>query len=385
MSVAAHGLAEEFKDLQVLSTTARSNSIEAEASERDRMLAAEKAERDIKEKQAAAKANQQELVSQAAEMQEMYNDAKQREEKAQDKAMILGITSAITGALGAGLGAFVAAKNPIGTAIAGSGGAGGGSGNASAPNPQVETARKKEQEAKQASTEAQQKLMAAKDKQAAKQATVDSLKDEVERLGKKIIEQEQDAGTDEATLAESKKLRDSKQSELTAAEKELAAATSKVKPLEKTAKDRTSEYAAAGSAFSNLAQSTGQMAQSAASAEESIHQEKMQFLKKKLELEKEKRASLVALAEYAEQVKNLKVEQGMAKVSVNSLHAAVEALGKIIGTLTNAALFWDQMSKYCERMSDQGFQQEIADITGCLLYTSPSPRDLSTSRMPSSA
>ena len=27
----------------------------------------------------------------------------------------------------------------------------------------------------------------------------------------------------------------------------------------------------------------------------------------------------------------------------------------------------------------------IANITGCLLYTSPSPRDLSTSRMPSSA
>ena len=27
----------------------------------------------------------------------------------------------------------------------------------------------------------------------------------------------------------------------------------------------------------------------------------------------------------------------------------------------------------------------ITDYTGCLLYTSPSPRDLSTSRMPSSA
>ena len=29
--------------------------------------------------------------------------------------------------------------------------------------------------------------------------------------------------------------------------------------------------------------------------------------------------------------------------------------------------------------------REIADRIGCLLYTSPSPRDLSTSRMPSSA
>ena len=30
-------------------------------------------------------------------------------------------------------------------------------------------------------------------------------------------------------------------------------------------------------------------------------------------------------------------------------------------------------------------RQGLAKITGCLLYTSPSPRDLSTSRMPSSA
>ena len=41
-----------------------------------------------------------------------------------------------------------------------------------------------------------------------------------------------------------------------------------------------------------------------------------------------------------------------------------------------------------ERLVNEGSQvlQEVEDLqTGCLLYTSPSPRDLSTSRMPSSA
>ena len=33
----------------------------------------------------------------------------------------------------------------------------------------------------------------------------------------------------------------------------------------------------------------------------------------------------------------------------------------------------------------QTFRAWLADLGGCLLYTSPSPRDLSTSRMPSSA
>lgn len=361
MSESAHGLADEFRVLQVKSTKARSNSIRAEASERDKKLAAEEAERDIKEKQVAAKANQEELVAQVTQMQALYNDAKHREEKAQDKAMILGITSAITGALGAGLGAYAAARNPIGTAMANANTGGGGG---ATPDPRLADAQRKEEEKKRESGEAEKNLLAAKDERDTKQATVNKLQSEVEELNKQISDAETEAATDETALNTLKESRTAKQTELKAAEKELATANDAVKPLEKKAKDLTAEYAAAGTALSNIAQSTNQMAQSAASAEESIHQEKMQFLNKKLELEKEKRKSLVALAEYAEQVKNLKVVQGMATVSVNSLHAAVEALGKIIGTLTNAALFWDQMSKYCERMTEQGFQQEIADITG---------------------
>ena len=33
----------------------------------------------------------------------------------------------------------------------------------------------------------------------------------------------------------------------------------------------------------------------------------------------------------------------------------------------------------------QAIAEQISNYEGCLLYTSPSPRDLSTSRMPSSA
>ena len=37
------------------------------------------------------------------------------------------------------------------------------------------------------------------------------------------------------------------------------------------------------------------------------------------------------------------------------------------------------------RVVVDGFVTEFVSINSCLLYTSPSPRDLSTSRMPSSA
>ena len=50
---------------------------------------------------------------------------------------------------------------------------------------------------------------------------------------------------------------------------------------------------------------------------------------------------------------------------------------------------YDTIIKQLEAMSpihqDEFAQKLIEKNSGCLLYTSPSPRDLSTSRMPSSA
>ena len=41
--------------------------------------------------------------------------------------------------------------------------------------------------------------------------------------------------------------------------------------------------------------------------------------------------------------------------------------------------------KYVDEIIPYATEQDLEDILSCLLYTSPSPRDLSTSRMPSSA
>ena len=44
-----------------------------------------------------------------------------------------------------------------------------------------------------------------------------------------------------------------------------------------------------------------------------------------------------------------------------------------------------QPSRRCSQMIPRSFRPTRGRVSGCLLYTSPSPRDLSTSRMPSSA
>ena len=56
------------------------------------------------------------------------------------------------------------------------------------------------------------------------------------------------------------------------------------------------------------------------------------------------------------------------------------------GTFTDiVARAPDGSLKNSKYLSENPEQYKDAAIQGCLLYTSPSPRDLSTSRMPSSA
>ena len=44
-----------------------------------------------------------------------------------------------------------------------------------------------------------------------------------------------------------------------------------------------------------------------------------------------------------------------------------------------------QTNKQTESLAEAGVTNDLTKVTGCLLYTSPSPRDNGRSRMPSSA
>ena len=48
-------------------------------------------------------------------------------------------------------------------------------------------------------------------------------------------------------------------------------------------------------------------------------------------------------------------------------------------------MYGQQMLNQSAQFKFEDFMNDIQLLVGCLLYTSPSPRDLSTSRMPSSA
>jgi hypothetical protein len=360
MATRADELSTEFMALQKRSVTIRSNTILEEAAENDKKEAAQQAIRELEAKQKTEKTNQEELVAQVGQMQVLYDDAKAREEKATEKSLILGITSAICGAIGAGLGAYASAKNPAGSIMTVS--------NNQVEKEKIESAQKTADEKKKKSEEANNNLLEINNKLIPVKSKLATLQQEGKELKTQIgiIE-----GVEEETrTAEQKEQLNSLNTDLTNKSKEVSYAQVEVKKLQEeantadnAAKDYTAEYGAASVALNKISGSMDTMAASAATAEESIHQEKMKFLEKKFELETEKRKSLVAMAEFTEGIKNSKVEEGNAEVSVHSLHAAVGAMGKIVGTLTNASLFWKQMAEFCTKMSEKGFQTDLQDLT----------------------
>ena len=54
---------------------------------------------------------------------------------------------------------------------------------------------------------------------------------------------------------------------------------------------------------------------------------------------------------------------------------------KIHATIINPYLTWDELNANCDLIQ----KYNIRNVSTCLLYTSPSPRDVEESRMPSSA
>ena len=72
--------------------------------------------------------------------------------------------------------------------------------------------------------------------------------------------------------------------------------------------------------------------------------------------------------------------------SNDELESMIETANNSILTLqSDLVVQQDLVAQWQQTAEDNRAHLSYADLSGCLLYTSPSPRDLSTSRMPSSA
>jgi len=82
---------------------------------------------------------------------------------------------------------------------------------------------------------------------------------------------------------------------------------------------------------------------------------------------------------------NLLVRDGGVSGVVIVMHNVLKNLAQMGETiLADAGVTCGKLAKFCAKAGKQG-AAFFAGIPGCLLYTSPSPRDRTRSRMPSSA
>jgi chemotaxis protein histidine kinase CheA len=345
--------------------------------------------RKIEADKAAKGVLQKELIVGIEEMRTLYTEAKELEKIESERAFVLGLTSAISSAVGKGLGAAVSIYNPASkiTAVT----------NALKPTNNTlkkkESTKTKDQKTKEAK-QAEEDAKAIEKEIDEKNAAVKKLEGQIKTLTQEVQTAEQEAKTKEKeakqqkekaegtsddkpktkarrteeakalakVAAKARKLADDKKTQLKTKQEELKALQAKIKSTKEKAKAKRAIAASLAEVLSGVSDGTAKMQEAAASYAQSAHEEKMQYLNQKLELEKQNREVLAALAEYAQLIKNTDFESNTAAVAVETLHVAVRCLKQIVTSLATAALFWRSMEQYCQNLAKSKLAEQIQDI-----------------------
>jgi hypothetical protein len=119
--------------------------------------------------------------------------------------------------------------------------------------------------------------------------------------------------------------------------------------------------AGAAEAAKETAKTIGETADKQADAANSARERELVILKAQQQIEMARVEQMSQLAQYAVELKNLEAQVGVSKTTVMSLHIASGALKAVVVSLRNAAMFWDHMKIFLERLNDPdvGLQADI--------------------------
>jgi chemotaxis protein histidine kinase CheA len=339
-------------------------------------------QKEIEKQQAETEETKKYLETQIPQVRGWYEEAKAAQNTADGRMFTMAIVGSVTKALGDGIAAglqFKAAPALAGaqlaTALA----------NKTVPPPKEEkktdeksektsevlTAESAYRVAKEALTLAEGNYKKAQEKTTNAQTTFDKLKgpykkarDESEEAkkgtddakAKKKAYEEVKGPYDEAETALEKatEAEESAKTALeTAQEKEKAA---------KTAKDKADASAPAAGVAAGLS-SAGASAQDAASAYAEIAanygREKTKYLDMLMDLQKQERAALGAIAKFAKEMETERGVEQLEQAAVESLHIAVGVLKTVVVILQDVTQFWTQMAVACRQLAGTELRTDI--------------------------
>ena len=348
--VAAHGMADEADDLadrfdtlgnDAVQTLVDTQKAQGETEEAKAKLQAQIA--DLNAKDAGARTLAEELVKQKEELQQLYNEAKEKAETAENRAFALSIVNAIMKPLGDGLGAFAGAMTrmnspagmmppnfPVQTAPAGGSAPAAGSSSSAGAGTSPPTTGTSPPRAETLPPDMESDNI------------VRSVPPE---YGPEDPPEEWTDGPPEAGTPPSGGASSGSTSSGTGSGKVDPAVTAAV--------------AGAGAGLAAAGTATSQMSGDIYSLAENYRKQKELYLKNLLELKKVERENAAKIAEYAVRLKNSQGQATIYSATVELLLQAIGALKGISTTLRLNALFWRQMSDHCQELAEFDLDDKI--------------------------
>jgi hypothetical protein len=87
--------------------------------------------------------------------------------------------------------------------------------------------------------------------------------------------------------------------------------------------------------------------------------EKREYLRVLIDMQREQRDALAAIAQYAEEMKTSDLNTAAAKSAVDCLQHAIGALSQIVTTLEDARVFWQTMGDRCKNLASSNQKRRI--------------------------
>jgi chemotaxis protein histidine kinase CheA len=291
---------------------------------------------EIKVSTARGEALRESLAASRQEMEVLYNEAKEKANKEDDRAFAIALTGAIMGPIAAAVGAYTSVYKK---------------GNIDVPPPAPET--KPEPPKKSAEVEKLETAEKTRKEKAAQEETekaavaeaTETTKAEAAEAAIKALEEAAKTAEEKKKVAEAKEAETKRAAAALEAEKTRKAEARAAE--EKNAKAAGDAITAAGIAASNQ---LAEMAKDRAKAAASYNEQKMVFLKEKMALQAEERKNLVNLAGYAVQMTQVADAKAIEARTTESLFQAIGALKSIAAILRTNAKFWKQMGAACKRL-----------------------------------
>jgi hypothetical protein len=348
-------LADGFNQLKV-DTQKDSESVEiAVGNQLEKLKAIKKLRDEMSATLEEQKKNSEELIARVEELKQDIAETKEEEAKESQRAFIGGMVGALAGAVGTGLGAFVASQNPIGTAVARmtppAGGSAPQSGGGGEVSPEkVAEAQAKKEAAEKAAREKQAAVDLANQKLEAAAQVVEAARKELETK-KDAAKKARDSG-DAGAIAAADEAVEKADTALQEAMKKENEATTAQREAKRTLEDSTAAAAGASAALNTLSQSMLKMSEADQQRADKTRTYRMSLLSEKREQERLKRESLGQIAKLTSQLQSSDDDKVIEESSQYALEMAVWAFANIYAALSDAKFFWDSMAAYCERLSD---------------------------------